>query len=111
MQEEEEEESGRYTQERTAKPLQLPIRCVWFEQVRLTTPLMLCTLHLLRIRCENCNFFIGPCMASLFIRNCKDCNVVAAVQQLRTRDVKKTRFRLYSQTRPIIEKSGSLEFR
>lgn len=57
---------------------------------------------------ENCRFFIGPCASSLFVRDCKNCDVVAAVQQFRTRDCKNLRVLLFTQTRPIIETSSNV---
>ena len=60
--------------------------------------------------CVNCRIFIGPCESSAFLRNCKDCSVVAAVQQLRTRDCKRLRTLLFSSTAPVIEASSDMQF-
>ncbi|TMW58364.1 hypothetical protein Poli38472_009923 [Pythium oligandrum] len=60
--------------------------------------------------CVNCRIVIGPCNASLFLRNCRDCTLVCAVQQFRTRDCEKIDVYLYSATEPIIETSSQMRF-
>ena len=60
--------------------------------------------------CVNCRIYIGPCASSAFIRECKDCTIVAAVQQLRTRDCKRVNMFLFTQTAPIIESSSDMRF-
>ena len=46
-----------------------------------------CTVHILDHtaqiqidRCQGCTFFLGPIKSSLFIRDCKNCNVHVACQ-------------------------------
>lgn len=48
--------------------------------------------------CVNCRIVVGPCQASLFLRNCKRCTLVCAVQQFRTRDCVDVDVYLYSAT-------------
>lgn len=60
--------------------------------------------------CENCRIFVGPCATSAFFRDCKDCSVIAAVQQLRTRDCKRINMLLFSSTAPIVESSSGMSF-
>lgn len=51
--------------------------------------------------CVNCHIFVGPCQASLFLRNCKKCTLICAVQQFRTRDCVDVDVYLYSATGTI----------
>ncbi|KAK1929798.1 Protein XRP2 [Phytophthora citrophthora] len=60
--------------------------------------------------CVNCRIVVGPCESSVFLRNCKRCTVVCAVQQFRTRDCENVDVYLYSATAPIIETSSGLRF-
>ncbi|KAG3206687.1 hypothetical protein PC128_g651 [Phytophthora cactorum] len=60
--------------------------------------------------CVNCRIVVGPCESSVFLRNCKRCTVVCAVQQFRTRDCEDVSVYLYSATEPIIETSSGLRF-
>lgn len=48
--------------------------------------------------CTNCRIVIGPCTGSLFVRDCKNCTIVGAVQQFRTRDCSDINVYLYSST-------------
>lgn len=52
--------------------------------------------------CVNCRILVGPCQASLFLRNCKQCTVICAVQQFRTRDCVDVDVYLYSATGTIL---------
>lgn len=47
---------------------------------------------------------------SVFIRDCKNCTVVVACQQFRTRDCSGCTFFLFSSTQPVIESSADLRF-
>ncbi|KAH9105520.1 hypothetical protein AeMF1_018699 [Aphanomyces euteiches] len=58
--------------------------------------------------CHDCTIFIGPCTASLFVRNCSRTTLVCIVQQFRTRDCTDMDIGLFSSTAPIIESSKSL---
>lgn len=60
--------------------------------------------------CDNCRIFVGPTESSLFVRNCKKCDFVAACQQLRTRDCEDCRFALFCTTEPVIETSVRMAF-
>ncbi|KAI9987130.1 hypothetical protein PInf_023005 [Phytophthora infestans] len=60
--------------------------------------------------CTNCRIVVGPCEGSVFLRNCKRCTVVCAVQQFRARDCEDASVYLYSSTEPIIETSSGLRF-
>eukprot|EP00644_Phytophthora_capsici_P008653 jgi/Phyca11/7582/fgenesh1_pm.PHYCAscaffold_20_\ len=60
--------------------------------------------------CVNCRIVVGPCESSVFLRNCKRCTVVCAVQQFRTRDCEDVDVYLYCATGPIIETSSGLRF-
>ncbi|KAF1326478.1 Xrp2-like protein, partial [Globisporangium splendens] len=48
--------------------------------------------------CVDCHIVVGSCQASLFLRNCKKCTIVCAVQQFRTRDCEDVDVYLYSTT-------------
>lgn len=48
--------------------------------------------------CTNCRIVLGPCAGSLFIRDCRNCTVVCAVQQFRSRDCSDMDVYLYSCT-------------
>lgn len=60
--------------------------------------------------CRHCRVLIGACESSLFVRDCRHCDLAVAVQQLRTRDCRHLRFSLYTQTRPVIETSSEVSF-
>ncbi|CAN0084102.1 unnamed protein product, partial [Laminaria digitata] len=60
--------------------------------------------------CVDCRIFAGPCESSVFIRDCKDCTIVIACQQFRTRDCSGCTFFLFSATQPVIESSVDLRF-
>lgn len=55
--------------------------------------------------CEGCRFFIGPTAGSVFIRTSKNCKVIAACGQLRTREVFDSTLALFCHSRPVIESS------
>lgn len=59
-------------------------------------------------RLRGCRVLVGACESSVFLRECEDCDVVLYTKQLRTRDCKRLRIGLYSQTRPVIETSTHL---
>lgn len=48
--------------------------------------------------CTNCRIIVGPCQASLFVRNCSQCTIICAAQQFRTRDCTDVDVYLYSAT-------------
>lgn len=52
--------------------------------------------------CVNCRILVGPCQASLFLRNCRKCTVICAVQQFRTRDCVDVDVYLYSATGTVV---------
>ncbi|CAK9074422.1 Protein XRP2 [Durusdinium trenchii] len=58
--------------------------------------------------CKNCLILLGPCESSAFVRDCEDCTIWCAAQQLRTRACRRCRFFIYSKTAPIIEESHDL---
>mmetsp|Transcript_12154 Transcript_12154/g.22530 ORF Transcript_12154/g.22530 Transcript_12154/m.22530 type:complete len:381 (+) Transcript_12154:87-1229(+) len=58
--------------------------------------------------CQDCRIVAGPVASSVFIRNCENCVVVIACQQLRLRDCKNLTIFLHSTTGPIIESSSSI---
>ncbi|KAF4317569.1 hypothetical protein BBO99_00006800 [Phytophthora kernoviae] len=60
--------------------------------------------------CVNCRIVVGPCESSVFLRDCKRCTLVCAVQQFRTRDCEDVDVYLYSATEPIIETSSCMKF-
>eukprot|EP01029_Cantina_marsupialis_P009391 TRINITY_DN218_c5_g1_i1.p1 TRINITY_DN218_c5_g1~~TRINITY_DN218_c5_g1_i1.p1 ORF type:complete len:874 (+),score=245.68 TRINITY_DN218_c5_g1_i1:123-2624(+) len=59
---------------------------------------------------QDCKVFVGPCMESVFIRDCKNCTFTIACKQLRTRDCENCTIRLYVKTDPIIESSHRMIF-
>lgn len=60
--------------------------------------------------CRNCSFFIGPCSAAVFARNCKNCTFVVLCSQLRLRDCQNCYFSVFTATRPVIESSTGIVF-
>jgi protein XRP2 len=59
---------------------------------------------------ENCQVIIGPTESSLFIRDCKNCLVIAYSQQFRARDCSNLNVYLYCSTEPVIETSKNIRF-
>ncbi|CAB3409395.1 unnamed protein product [Caenorhabditis bovis] len=60
--------------------------------------------------CRDSLLILGPCSGSLFIRDCSNCTILAACQQLRTRDCHDIRLALLCPTQPIIENSDDVHF-
>eukprot|EP00727_Mastigamoeba_balamuthi_P006189 m51a1_g219 putative protein xrp2 (354) ;mRNA; f:41632-43191 len=60
--------------------------------------------------CRNCRVFIGPVEGSCFVRTCKGCKFVAAVQQWRTRDCEDCDVLLHTTTEPCVESSSNIRF-
>merc|ERR1719382_1695382 len=60
--------------------------------------------------CKRCLLLLGPCESSIFVRDCEDCVIWIAAQQLRTNNCHRCTFYLYSKTEPIIETSNQLSF-
>jgi hypothetical protein len=60
--------------------------------------------------CHGCTVVTGPCEASIFARNCSDCKLIVACQQLRLRDCINFQILCHSQSAPIIESSKFIEF-
>ena len=60
--------------------------------------------------CQNCFIFCGPTEGPVFIRECSDCVIVVACQQLRLRDCKNIKIALYCKGQPIIESSSNITF-
>eukprot|EP00435_Cladocopium_sp_Y103_P011681 s793_g3.t1 len=58
--------------------------------------------------CKKTLILLGPCESSAFVRDCEDCTIWCAAQQLRTRECKRCKFYVYSKTAPIIEASYDL---
>lgn len=46
--------------------------------------------------CKKTFVLLGPCESSAFIRDCEDCTIWCAAQQLRTRECKRCKFYVYS---------------
>lgn len=59
--------------------------------------------------CEDCFIYIGPTESSVFLRNCKNCTVVVACQQFRTRDCVDIKLGLYCYQQPTFENSNCIE--
>ena len=47
-------------------------------------------------QCEDCDIVLGPCMSSVFIRNCSNCKFIVNCKQLRLRDCTNVQIMLYS---------------
>eukprot|EP00929_Paragymnodinium_shiwhaense_P067118 TRINITY_DN33785_c0_g1_i1.p1 TRINITY_DN33785_c0_g1~~TRINITY_DN33785_c0_g1_i1.p1 ORF type:complete len:308 (-),score=113.99 TRINITY_DN33785_c0_g1_i1:135-1058(-) len=60
--------------------------------------------------CKRSKILIGPVGGSVFVRNCEDCVIFAACQQLRTRECKNCDFVLLIPGTPIIETSVKMRF-
>eukprot|EP01063_Lacrimia_lanifica_P003718 TRINITY_DN12009_c0_g2_i2.p1 TRINITY_DN12009_c0_g2~~TRINITY_DN12009_c0_g2_i2.p1 ORF type:complete len:483 (+),score=126.15 TRINITY_DN12009_c0_g2_i2:59-1507(+) len=61
--------------------------------------------------CTNCEFVLGPCSGSLFIRDCTDLCITAACQQLRMRDLNNAEFFIHTETDPCVEASSNIVLR
>ena len=61
-------------------------------------------------KCTNTKFFIGPIKGSIFVRDCKDCEISVACSQFRTRDLYNSKVYLFVDNEPCIESSNKLEF-
>jgi len=61
-------------------------------------------------RCKGTKFFIGPVKASVFFRDCSDCQITVACAQFRCRDLRDSVIYLYTPNDPIIESSSALSF-
>lgn len=55
--------------------------------------------------CANSWFFVGPCEASVFIRDCRGCTVICCCRQFRMRGCKDCRIALWCESQPVIESS------
>lgn len=61
-------------------------------------------------RCKNTKFFIGPVKASIFFRDCQNCEITVSCSQFRCRNLTDTTIKLYTPNDPIIESSTDLMF-
>lgn len=59
-------------------------------------------------RCENTKFYIGPIKASIFFRDCKNCEITVCCSQFRCRDLTDSIVNVYTPNDPIIESSSGL---
>mgnify|MGYP000878441590 CR=1 FL=1 len=60
--------------------------------------------------CENCEFLIGPCDGSVFIRTSKNCKVSIISKQLRFRECHDCDIYTYCPSDPVIEASSNIKF-
>merc|ERR1719313_5915 len=60
--------------------------------------------------CKDSKILIGPVPGSIFIRNCERCTIIAACQQLRTRECVDCDLVLLIPGHPIIETSRDIRF-
>ncbi len=60
--------------------------------------------------CNNCEFLIGPCDGSVFIRTSKNCKVSILSKQLRFRDCHDCIIFAYCPSDPVIEASSNIIF-
>ena len=61
-------------------------------------------------RCKNTKFFIGPIKASIFLRDCENCEITVSCCQFRCRDLKDSKVYVYTPNDPIVESSSNLTF-
>ena len=61
-------------------------------------------------RCYGTKFFIGPIKSSIFLRNCKNCEITVSCSQFRCRDLEDSKIFLYTCNDPIVESSSNLIF-
>jgi protein XRP2 len=61
-------------------------------------------------RCSNTKFYLGPVKASIFFRNCSDCEISVSCSQFRCRDLENSVIFLYTPNDPIVESSSGLIF-
>jgi Tubulin binding cofactor C len=60
--------------------------------------------------CSRCTFLLGPTSGSLFIRNSKQCRLIVACRQFRTRDCQDIDVLLYIASSPTIEATQNMRF-
>jgi len=60
--------------------------------------------------CINCEFLLGPCDGSIFIRTSKNCRISVISKQLRFRDCENCRIFTYCNSDPVIEASTNIIF-
>ena len=60
-------------------------------------------------KCTNCKFFIGPIKGSIFMRDCKDCEISVACNQFRCRDLHNSKIYMFVGNNPCIESASGLE--
>jgi hypothetical protein len=69
--------------------------------------------HIAALNVDSCKDIIlvtGPIEGSVFIRDCSNCTIVIACQQLRLRDCVNCQILLFSTTGPIVESSSNIGF-
>jgi protein XRP2 len=59
-------------------------------------------------RCKNTKFYVGPVKASIFFRDCSDCEITVSCSQFRCRDLLDSKLNLYTPNDPIVESSSGL---
>lgn len=60
--------------------------------------------------CINCEFLMGPCDGSIFIRTSKNCTVSLISKQLRFRDCHDIKIYAYCPSDPVVESSTNIFF-
>lgn len=61
-------------------------------------------------RCHDTKFFVGPIKASIFYRDCTNCEITVSCCQFRCRDLKDSTVNLYTPNEPIVESSSNITF-
>lgn len=61
-------------------------------------------------RCHNTKFYIGPIKASIFFRDCSNCEITVSCSQFRCRNLTDTLVYVYTPNDPIVESSNKLTF-
>ena len=59
-------------------------------------------------RCKNTKFYVGPVKASIFFRDCSDCEITVSCSQFRCRDLTNIKLFLFTPNDPIVESSSNL---
>ena len=61
-------------------------------------------------KCKNTRMIFGPIKASIFVRDCDNCDITVSCSQFRCRNLTNSKLNIYTPNDPIIESSKTLTF-
>ena len=87
--------------------------CIWIDFMikdleNCTVMLLDHTAQVTIDRCKNTKFYVGPVKASIFFRDCSDCEITVSCSQFRCRDLMNSKLFLFTPNDPIVESSSGL---